>query len=164
MINKKRYAALFFFALLLVGTVAAGAPVAKFHAFSAAQKRFDPEGEFNPLGNAPKGLEEVGNIDLFRSGRGRPFTSHTHSGVVTTRGVVYRFKTISVSQNNFTFTTRARQGTSYSFAGRFLKGGVYAEMDSEAWNQPLLEGTLTKLKNGKKVAEARMRFSYFGGT
>lgn len=164
LINKRRYRALFFFALLLIATVAAGAPVLSLDAFSAAQKKFDPEGQFNPLGNAPKGLEEVASIDLFRSGRGRPFTSHTHSGVVSTRGVVYRFKTISVSQNKFTFTTRVRQGTSYSFAGRFLKGGVYAEMDSEAWNQPLLEGTLSKFKNGKKVAEARMRFSYFGGT
>ncbi|HEV7842783.1 MAG TPA: hypothetical protein VGO69_03760, partial [Pyrinomonadaceae bacterium] len=102
MINKRRYGALFFFALLLVGTLAAGSPLAKPRALSAAQKKFDPEGEFNPLGNAPKGLEEVGHIDLFRSGLGRPFTSHTHSGVVTTRGVVYRFRTISASQNNFT--------------------------------------------------------------
>jgi hypothetical protein len=84
--------------------------------------------------------------------------------VVTTRGVVYRFQSISARQNNITFTTRARGGTSYRFTGRFLKGGVYAEMDSSVWDQPLMEGTLTKLKNGKKVSESRMRFSYFGGT
>lgn len=162
--NKRRCVALFSFALLLAGTVAAGTHVQMLYAFSAPQKKFDPEGEFNPIGNAPKGLEEVGNIDLFRSGPRRPFTSHTHSGVVTTRGVVYRFRTINVSQNDFTFTTTARRGTSYSFAGRFLKGGVYAEMDSSTWDQPVMEGTLTKFKNGKRVAEARMRFSYFGGT
>jgi hypothetical protein len=142
----------------------AASPLVALNAFPASQKRFDPEGQFNPMGNAPKGLEEVASIDLFRSGRGRPFTSHTHSGVVTTNGQVYRFQSISVSQNNFTFRTRARAGTSYGFAGRFLKGGVYAEMDNSTWNQPLLEGTLTKFKNGKKVSESRMRFSYFGGT
>ena len=158
--NKRRYVALFFFALL-IGSVTPGAPL---NTLSATGKKFDPEGQFNPLGNAPKGLEEVASIDLFRSGPNRPFTSHAHSGVVTTRGVVYRFRTISASQNNLTFRTAARQGTSYGFAGRFLKGGVFAELDSSVWNQPMLEGTLTKFKNGKKVTESRMKFSYFGGT
>jgi hypothetical protein len=161
--NNRRHAASLCYALLLVCTMAA-APLSNLKASASAQKRFDPEGQFNPIGNAPKGLEEVASIDLFRSGRNRPFTSHTHSGVVTTRGVVYRFQTISAAQNSLTFKTRARTGTSYSFTGRFLKGGVYAEMDSSVWDQPLLEGTLTRFKNGKKVAESRMRFSYFGGT
>ena len=158
--NKRRYVALFFFALLIAGATLA-APLNKL---SASGKKFDPEGQFNPLGNAPKGLEEVASFDLFRSGRNRPFTSHAHSGVITTRGVVYRFKTISASQNNLTFTTAVRQGTSYRFTGRFLKGGVFAELDSSAWDQPILEGTLSKFKNGKKVTESRMKFSYFGGT
>ncbi len=161
--NKRRHGAQLFMALLLASLLAAP-PLSTLGAFSSSQKRFDPEGQFNPIGKAPKGLEEVASIDLFRSGRGRPFTSHTHSGVATTSGVVYRFQSISASQNNLTFSTRARGGTSYKFAGRFLKGGVYAEMDSSVWDQPLLEGTLTKFKNGKKVAESRMRFSYFGGT
>ncbi len=163
MMDKRRQAARLAIALLLIG-MTWGASLSSLKASSSLQKRFDPEGQFNPLGNAPKGLEEVGSIDLFRSGRGRPFTSHTHSGVVTTNGTVYRFQTINASQNSLTFRTRARAGTSYGFAGRFLRGGVYAEMDSSVWNQPLLEGTLTKFKNGKKIAESRMRFSYFGGT
>jgi hypothetical protein len=163
MMNKRGHRLRFFFALLLLG-VAATAPLSTLKAFSSPQKRFDPEGQFNPIGNAPRGLEEVASIDLFRSGRNRPFTSHAHSGVATTTGTVYRFSAISASRNNLTFTTRARRGTSYSFKGRFLKDGVYAEMDSSLWNQSMLEGTLTKFKNGKKVAESRMRFSYFGGT
>ena len=162
--NKRSYVALFLLALLVAGSATA-TPLATLRAFSAPPKKFDPEGQFNPIGKAPKGLEEVASIDLFRSGPNRPFTSHTHSGVVTTRGVVYRFKTISAaSQNNLTFTTATRQGTYYSFSGRFLKGGVFAELDSTIWDQPILEGTLTKYKNGKKVADSRMTFSYFGGT
>jgi hypothetical protein len=162
--NNRRYRMPRLFALLLAGMAALFTPFAASSALAFAQRRFDPEGQFNPLGNPPKALEEIASIDLFRSGRGRPFTSHSHSGVVTTTGVVYRFQTISVSQNNFTFRTRARAGTSYRFSGRFLKGGVFVEMDSNAWDQPILVGTLSKFKNGKKVAESRMRFSYFGGT
>lgn len=162
--NKRSYGTHFIFALLLVCMGAAAAPLSQLSAAPASQRRFDPEGSFLPLGNAPRGLDEVGSIDLFRSGRNRPFTSHAHSGVSTTRGVVYRFQNISVSRNRLTFKTRARGGTSYSFTGRFLRGGVYAEMDSSVWDQSLLEGTLTKFKNGKKIAESRIRFSYFGGT
>ena len=52
---------------------------------------------------------------------------------------------------------------SYSFSGRFLKGGVFGagDLDDET---PVLEGTLTKFQVGKKVAEAKLRFVYFGGT
>jgi hypothetical protein len=161
--NKRRNGPLFFFAAL-TALISACASLALPAAFPASQKKFDPEGQFNPIGKAPQGLEEVGSIDLFRSGNGRPFTSHSHSGVVTTNGTVYRFSSINAARNSCTFTTRTRGGVSYRFTGRFLKGGVYAEMDYSTWNQPLLEGTLSKYKNGKKVSEGRMRFSYFGGT
>jgi hypothetical protein len=161
--DKSRHRTSLFFALLLA-VIAMAAPLSSLGAFSSTQRRFDPEGQFNPIGNPPKGLEEVASIDLFRSGNGRPFTSHIHSGVATTRGVVYRFQSISATRNRITFTTRVRGGISYRFTGRFLKGGVFAEMDSSVWDQPLMEGTLTKLRNGRMVSEARMRFSYFGGT
>jgi hypothetical protein len=124
--------------------------------------KFDPDGEFPLYGKAPKGLEEVSTIPMW--GRGRHNFMNKDSGVYTTAGVIYRFRTVSVAQQKFTFSTVARRGTSYSFTGRFLRGGVFAELDSEIWDQPILEGTMTKLKNGKKVAEASMKFSYFGGT
>ena len=61
------------------------------------------------------------------------------------------------------FTTVALKGVSYSFSGRFLKGGVYSSgiLDDET---PVLVGTLTKFRNGHKQAEAKLKFVYFGGT
>jgi len=52
---------------------------------------------------------------------------------------------------------------SYSFSGRFLKGGVFAEtvLDDQS---PVLGGVLTKFVSGKKVAETKLQFGYFGGT
>jgi hypothetical protein len=78
-------------------------------------------------------------------------------------GTTYRFKTLTVKQNDFNFTTVARGGVSYTFSGKFLKGGNFAA----TWSgdeEPVLEGTLTKFRNGKKLAEAKLKFSYFGGT
>jgi hypothetical protein len=51
---------------------------------------------------------------------------------------------------------------SYSFSGKFLRGGVFAAQALD--EEPVLEGVLRKRSRGKIVAEARLRFSYFGGT
>jgi len=57
----------------------------------------------------------------------------------------------------------AIDGVSYAFTGRFLKGGVFAALNLDE-ETPVLEGLLTKYKTGKKVAEAQLKFTYFGGT
>ena len=78
-------------------------------------------------------------------------------------GRTFHYKTLTVKRDNFSFTTETRGGVSYTFAGKFLRGGVFAELDLND-EQPVLEGLLTKYKGGKKVAEAKLKFSYFGGT
>lgn len=128
---------------------------------SAAQK-FDPEGEFNVEGNLPRAFSEVSTIQLLRDAK-RSFLN-THSGLYTNKGVTYRFKALSVTRERFTFTTAALDGISYSFTGRFLRGGVFAEMDSDQWGKTILEGQLIKYKAGRRVAAANLKFSYFGGT
>jgi len=121
--------------------------------------RFDPDGSFWVLGQPPNELSEFGGINL-NAKRSRQLPS---PGLQTTNGTTYRFKTLIVKRDNLTFTTMSRAGVSYSFSGRFLKGGNFsaAEFNDEA---PVLEGTLTKFRGGKKLAEAKLKFSYFGGT
>jgi hypothetical protein len=132
-------------------------------AFSApVAQRFDPEGEFDVKGDPPAGLTEVSAIQLLRDAN-KSFLN-SHSGLYTNRGVTYRFKTVSATRERFTFTTVPIKGISYSFTGRFLRGGVYGELDSDQWGKPILEGRLSKLRDGKRVAAATLKFSYFGGT
>lgn len=130
-------------------------------AHQTKRQKFDPEGSFFPKGDPPKGLAEVGGINLFKRLL-KTFTSQG-SGVAKTNGTIHRFKTISVSREKLIFTTVALRGISYSFDGRFLKDGVYGEteLDNET---VVLEGHMTKFRNGQKIAEADMRFTYFGGT
>lgn len=127
----------------------------------AAQK-FDPEGEFNVLGDPPRALSEVSMIELLRDAK-RSFYNR-NAGLYTTAGITHRFKTLSVTRARLTFTTVPVKGVSYSFTGRFLRGGVYAELDSDQWGKPILAGKLSKFKGSEKVAEANLKFSYFGGT
>ena len=84
-------------------------------------------------------------------------------GFYLNNGKRLRFKTLIVKRDNFTFTTFPLSGVSYEFSGKFLKGGVYSSSDLDD-TIPVLEGTLSKFRNGQKVAEAKLTFSYFGGT
>ena len=120
--------------------------------------RFDPDGSFWIHGTPPPEFSDFDSINL----NAKRLRYLNPPGLVmrTTR---YRYKTLTVQRDNFTFTTMTVRGIFYTFSGKFLKGGVYgaANLDDET---PVLEGTLTRFRNGKKVAEANLKFVYFGGT
>jgi len=122
-------------------------------------ERFDPDGSFWVKGAPPNDFSDFSGINL-NAKRSRQLPQ---PGLETNNGRRYRFKILNVKRERFTFTTETIAGISYSFSGRFLKGGVYASeiLDDET---PVLEGTLTKFRNGKQVAEAKLKFVYFGGT
>ena len=144
----------FFAALVLLSLISA-------QTFSQRNKteRFDPDGSFWLQGQPPNDFSDFGGINL-NAKRSRQLPQ---PGLETNNGKRYRFKTLSVKRESFTFTTMTVAGVSYSFSGRFLKGGNYSSgtLDDET---PVLEGTLTKFRGAKKVAEAKLKFVYFGGT
>jgi hypothetical protein len=125
----------------------------------ANQKRFNPDGSFWIIGQPPTGFSEFGGINL----NGRRLRRLPSQGLQIINGKTFYYKTLTVKQNNFSFTTVTSGDVYYTFAGKFLRGGVFAEQDLFD-EQPVLEGVLAKYKGGKKVAEAKLKFIYFGGT
>jgi hypothetical protein len=128
------------------------------------QKAFRPYGYFSLVGKPPKGFENFDTIQYWRKEDEQtgPDISERMSGVNETGGVVYAYATISITRRAFVFTTRAVGGLSYKFSGRFLRSDfVGAEMNFE---RPVLMGVLDKYRNGKRVARATVRLSYFAGT
>jgi hypothetical protein len=130
-----------------------------FGSSAATQKRFNPDGSFWVIGAAPNEFSDFGGINL----NSRRLRRHPSQGLQLMDGKTFHFKTLTVKQNNFSFTTVTIRGVYYTFAGKFLRGGVFAEQDLFD-EQPVLEGVLAKFKGGKKIAEAKLKFSYFGGT
>lgn len=130
-------------------------PVAAQH----RRERFDPDGTFWIVGQPPDGFSDFSGINL-NAKRSRRLNT---AGVDERDGRHFSYKTLVVRREKFVFTTVTVRGASYSFTGRFLRGGVFQEavLDDE---KPVLEGTLQKFVAGKKVAEAQLKFSYFGGT
>ena len=121
--------------------------------------RFDPDGSFWIQGEHPNGFLDFSGINL----NAKKLRRLPSSGVDLNSGKHFRFKALSVKKDSFTFTTVTLSNISYSFSGKFLRGGVFetAGLDDET---PVLEGVLTKYKGTKKVAEANIKFVYFGGT
>ena len=121
--------------------------------------RFDPSGAFWISGEPPSEFSDFSAINLnMRQLRRLPT-----SGLQLNDGTSFRFKTVAVKQSSFTFTTATVKGLYYTFSGKFLKGGDFAAT-WQGEETPVLEGTLTKFKAGEKVADAKLKFIYFGGT
>lgn len=130
-------------------------------ASASAQKtsRFDPSGAYWISGEPPADFSDFSAINLnMRQLRRLPT-----SGLQLNDGTSFRFRNVVVKQSNFTFTTVTLKGVHYTFSGKFLKGGDFAAT-WQGEETPVLEGTLTKFKAGKKVADAKLKFIYFGGT
>lgn len=129
-----------------------------------AQKAFHPYGYYSLVGPHPKGFERFDTIQYWRreDEQSGPDISERLSGVNERGGTRYRYQTISLNRRRFVFTTAKIRGISYSFAGRFLRTDfVNADMN---FDKPVLEGRLTRYRNGRKVAEADVTLSYFAGT
>ena len=94
-----------------------------------AQKnaRFDPDGSFWIIGDHGDGFSDFGGINL----NAKRLRRLPPAGVQLNDGKTFRFKTLNVKRENFTFTTVAIGGVSYSFSGKFLRGGVFAATDLE---------------------------------
>ncbi|HVI70980.1 MAG TPA: hypothetical protein VM656_05780 [Pyrinomonadaceae bacterium] len=133
--------------------------MSSFPAVSQKGARFDPDGSFWVSGTPPDDFLELSAINL----NAKRLRRLPAPGLQITNGTTYRFKTLTVKRNNFAFTTVTLKNISYSFSGRFLRGGVYAETELND-ERPVMQGTLTKYRGGNKVAEARIQFYYFGGT
>jgi hypothetical protein len=124
-----------------------------------AQSRFDPDGSFWVIGEPPDGFSDFSGINLNR----RRLRGFPAQGLELNNGKRFSYKAPIVRRDKFSFTTVTVGGVYYTFVGKFLRGGVFAQQDLSD-EQPVLEGVLTKYKNGQKVAEANIKFSYFAGT
>lgn len=128
------------------------------------QRAFRPYGYYSLVGDHPRGFKNFDTIQYWhkRDEQSGPDISERLSGVTADEGVHYRYSTISITRRQFVFTTVKVKGISYSFNGRFLRiDFVNTEMDLD---KPVLVGNLRKYRNGRKVAEANVKLSYFAGT
>lgn len=120
--------------------------------------RFNPRGDYSILGPKPKQFREFEGVELsVYPDSGKPVgdvsieivVNQTYEGQYAVSGLVTEhglsFSTISVTDSQ----------CDYAFDGYFLRTGV---LSSARKHEAVLEGQLTKSKNGVRLAAAKVRF------
>lgn len=125
-----------------------------FAAYAQAQT-FDLEGFFMPEGIW---LKDFKNIDhIYLSGK----QSNKIGGWIQLKNQS-RFKVISPVLNgkDFSFKTTKSGGVSYEFSGVFILLENFSETQPQG---RVLKGTLKKFRNGRRISESPVSFTYFVG-
>lgn len=122
---------------------------------SAAAQTFDLEGFFMPEG---KWLKDFRNIDhLYLNGK----QANKIGGWIQLKNQA-RFKilTSALKGKEFDFQTAKSGGVSYEFSGLFI---LFENFSVTQPQGKVLKGTLKKFRNGNKISESPVSFTYFVG-
>jgi hypothetical protein len=129
-----------------------------------AKVDFDPDGSYYVLGDLPKAFRDFQSLDIATSDYqtredGSVYAVPVPPAIYLHTETKYNFTRININNRNISFETQSKNGTRYRFVGVFPE--EYEDKISKEWIS--LEGILTKLRNGKKVAETKARFAYIHG-
>lgn len=125
---------------------------------------FSPDGEYFIMGDKlPKGFEDFERFEIQTADYSKATEENNwayydiapEGAVVTNKE--FHYKKIYVSEERLSFETETIKGISYKFAGEFV-----SQEEVDKGENAFIKGTLTKLKDGKKIAEAKVSFEMGG--
>lgn len=124
--------------------------------------KVDVFGYYFPQGKLPAAFAEIDHLHLSTiDANAKPAPLNGFIRPKRRAAKDYNLVSPKLEGKNLTFTTRAIGGVSYSFDGAFVKLGDFPTDRPEG--EVILKGHLIKMKNGNKVAEADVSFTYTGG-
>jgi len=122
---------------------------------------FDKTGNYALYDEAPKGFEDFDTLSVVT----RVYTDKYPDGIaVKPQGSLlmkreFKFSRTNIDEQRISFVTEAKKGVSYQFDGKFVEEKVKTKEDGGEYEQTIvLKGRLTKWLDGKKTAEAKVRF------
>ncbi|HEY0321618.1 MAG TPA: hypothetical protein VGC66_11715 [Pyrinomonadaceae bacterium] len=155
---RRRMSAGFFIAV----TVLAYTVLPSFVRASVGRAKVDVFGYYFPQGKLPAAFSEIDHLMLSTIDiNARPAPLNGFIRPKARAGKDYKLVKPTMNGMNLSFTTQAIKGVSYKFVGAFTKLGDFPTDRPEG--EVLLKGRLTKMLNGKKVAETNVSFTYTGG-
>jgi hypothetical protein len=120
---------------------------------------FNPSGDYHPVELKGYTSERFTHFDLQVKRRGGSLIVR---GDVRADNTSYKFTAVRVTENRLRFSTVTKRGVRYEFEGRFLGRGNFAAQFTE-YGLIMLEGTLRRYVNNKKVVELTSPFLYYPG-
>jgi hypothetical protein len=131
---------------------------------------FSPDGDYYIIGDLPKGFKDFdlltittyGNASSENGSEGVPFPPEGH---VWTKKK-FDFDEIDINGKQISFETETKKGVSYKFAGRFIDEEEIIHKTANGDEYPeyvVLKGRLVKMRDGKKIAESKVKMGVFLG-
>lgn len=135
--------------------------------------KYDYAGEYCLYDDPVKGFDDFEKLDITTLDYSKATPENSYQTrpippegfIYTTGGKLFRYTRISLGKKQISFVTEAKNGISYRFEGEFPSGesiGVKSTNDFVYQERVDLKGRLTKLRDGKKIAEAEVKL-YVGG-
>lgn len=119
---------------------------------------FDVTGDYYIIGDLPKGFEDFGEMSITTTDYENVSEENDYKGTpIPPEGFVfmkkkYNFARINIANKRIAFQTETKKGISYKFIGKFIDDQNYSDEDYTD-----LEGRLTKMRDGKKIAESKVK-------
>lgn len=130
----------------------------------AAAQQTNHEMQFYVLGKKhPRGLSDFQAFGLFRSGRNGKvrLEGWAMANRSNPTGSTVDMAYVRQTGKRLIFATKPRNGRTFTFSGTFLRSGDFTPYLNK--QIPVVEGTVRKFRNGRKVAEGMMRFTCGAG-
>lgn len=120
------------------------------------------------IDNLPRGFKDFEYFNLYREGfynAIKEFSDEIPQGSVVLKNDLFRFAKLTVTDNKISFTTEKQKGISYRFEGNFTDETITVKdsYGKDYTDTIAVKGTLTKYKNGVKIAEAFVNFGFTVG-
>jgi len=120
--------------------------------------RFNPRGDYYILGRKPKEFREFDGLELSVYPSDGKALGQLRIQIVVDQTYQAQYAVFGlVTEHGVSFATTAPSDTQceYTFHGYFLRSGVLSDADKR---EAVLEGRITKSKNGIRIAAAKIRF------
>jgi len=128
-------------------------------------------GDYYIAGKNPKDFKEFDSLSIvtreWNDEKRRLVAVKPSGGVYTSSesdSQEYKFSAININGKRISIVTRERNGISYQFDGKFVDEKIkHTNADGYEYEADiLLKGRLTKWRNGKKIAEAKVNLEMGG--
>ena len=126
---------------------------------------FYADGYYYIIGDAPKGFKDFDSLTIETTDYNLATPENDYKYInIPPKGYVFttkefNFKRISVSEKRISFETETIKGISYKFVGEFTEEEVEL---GEYTEYALIKGTLTKMRDGKKITAAEVKLAAGG--
>jgi hypothetical protein len=132
---------------------------------------FSAEGDYYIIGDLPKEFKDFDTLSITTTSYENASAENNYEAVaIPPEGFIatnkrFNFKRINIADKQIAFETETKKGVSYKFVGEFIDEEKIEYKTAEGYDfteYAILKGRLTKIRDGKKIAETEVNFAAGG--